>query len=74
MRPKMEAGVCEATGITFEFNVTGRHPFAPSIDRVDSGMGYTRENSRLVVLALNLMRGEWGDDLVKYVFQQWLKE
>lgn len=36
-------------------------PFSPSIDRIDSAVGYTPQNSRLILLAENLFKNEWDD-------------
>ncbi|PSH68552.1 hypothetical protein CU102_12370 [Phyllobacterium brassicacearum] len=54
---------CAVTGI--EFAVSGSDdyassPYRPSIDRIDSTKGYTRDNCRVVILALNLALNEWG--------------
>jgi hypothetical protein len=35
--------------------------FSPSIDRVDSALGYTPDNCRMVLLAENLFKNEWLD-------------
>lgn len=56
-------GRCEVTGCVFSFAKYGsaaKRPFAPSIDRIDSDKGYTRENCRLVVYAANAAMNEWG--------------
>lgn len=37
-----------------------RHPFAPSFDRIDPSNGYTKDNVRIVILALNVMFADWG--------------
>lgn len=55
-------GRCEVSGLPFSFEVHGkRKPFAPSIDRVDSSVGYTPENTRLVCYAVNVAMNCWGD-------------
>ena len=57
--------VVRSTGIRFyaEFDVTGRfHPYAPSLDRIDPKRGYTPDNVRLVVFAINTMLLDWGAD------------
>lgn len=60
---KLRAGVCELTGLPLIF-VTGlgRSAFSPSIDRIDQTKGYTPENSRVILTAVNIGRGEWDDD------------
>lgn len=64
---KLILGKCEATGIPFEFGADikrRRHPFAPSIDRIDPTKGYTKENIQVVVFVHNAARGDWGDAII----------
>lgn len=42
----------------------GDGAYAPSIDRIDSGLGYTKENSRMVLLAENLFKNAWEDSVI----------
>ena len=61
---KLEKGVCEITGIVFDFNKpehSCKNPYAPSIDRIDSTIGYTKNNTRIVIWQYNLMKGEISD-------------
>jgi hypothetical protein len=61
---KLENGVCEVTGIAFDFNKpeqTCKNPYAPSIDRIDSTIGYIKSNTRIVIWQYNLMKGELSD-------------
>jgi hypothetical protein len=37
---------------------------APSLDRIDSTKGYTRENTRVVLYALNVMANTWGPERI----------
>jgi len=65
IQEKLEKGVCEITGIPFDFEphpVYDKNPFSPSIDRRDSTKGYTKENTRIVLWQVNLMRGEMLDE------------
>jgi len=56
-------GKCAITGIDFfRAPTTERHPFAISIDRINSKEGYQLNNCRLVLLAVNLGMCQWGDD------------
>jgi hypothetical protein len=64
---KLRDGVCEVTGIPFDFgkhSTYSKNPFAPSIDRKDSTKGYTKDNVRIVLWQVNLMRGEMTDEEV----------
>lgn len=59
-------GACEVTGIRFTLytaKLWHRRPFAPSIDRRDSLIGYTLANCRLVCAAVNVAISEWGDEV-----------
>ena len=63
-------GKCELSGRPFEFGVADemaglpgrrRRLWAASIDRIDSRAGYVPENCRLVCMAVNAARQEFGD-------------
>lgn len=65
------SGVLLDTSDTGTAKVRGRH--TPSIDRIDSKKGYTRDNVRLVTQAVNIAKGVWEDkDLVEFSVD-WLK-
>jgi hypothetical protein len=55
---------CALTGIPFSATVAPgrRNPFAPSIDRIDSSSGYTKDNVRIVLLSVNLALADWGEE------------
>jgi hypothetical protein len=57
----VDRGVCERTGIAFEVGRGVRGPWSPSLDRTDPRKGYVKSNVRIVCVALNLARGDWGD-------------
>lgn len=61
---RLERGVCEITGLKFDFNSFGTgkiHNLAPSIDRRDSSnKNYTPENSRIVCAQVNMALGAWN--------------
>ena len=58
-------GVCEATGLPFNFNDVKkgytRNPNTPSIDRIDSSRGYTKDNCRVVIWMFNGAKLEYDD-------------
>lgn len=63
---KIEAGVCELTGLPFDLQPSeqyGRNPYAPSLDRKDSkNRNYDMENSRIVLWAVNSALSEFTGD------------
>lgn len=59
---RLAAGICEVTGLPFDFSPVGNlhcRPFSPSLDRRDSRQGYTKENCQIVVWIYNMAKGEW---------------
>lgn len=70
---RLETGVCEVTGLPFDFNshpVYKKNPYAPSIDRIDSCKGYTKDNVRIVLWQVNLLRGEMTDEEVLIICEK----
>jgi hypothetical protein len=64
---KLSAGHCEATGLRFDMEFgNGRRPFTPSIDQKIAGLGYTPENTQLVIYLYNLAKSDWGDDELQH--------
>lgn len=70
---KLEIGVCELTGLPFNFSGRGkfsRQPYAPSIDRKDpQNPDYTPENSRVVLWAINCAMAEYGEEIMIPIFK-----
>jgi hypothetical protein len=69
IRERLESGVCEVTGLKFDFTDEkrgGRHisPYAPSIDRIDGPNGYVQGNCRIVVWMYNVAKQHWSEDEV----------
>ena len=50
---RISAGVCERTGIPFEFDKGGYHPWNFTIDQREPGTGYTDANCQAVCWAYN---------------------
>ena len=60
---KLNQGVCELSGVLFDMSPSGRknrNPKSPSIDRINSSLGYTPENSRIILLSLNDALNQYG--------------
>lgn len=69
---------CALTGIDFQIpqERTGgkARPFAPSIDRIDCSKGYTRDNVRLVCVAVNYALNEFGEVVFRQIAQAYLNQ
>jgi len=53
---------CEKTGIPFDLKKgKGWKPFAPSIDRIDSRIGYTRDNVQVVPVCYNMGKRDFPE-------------
>lgn len=66
---------CALTGICFTKSKpqgATRAPYAPSLDRIDSAMGYEPGNVRFVIWAVNNALGEWGENVFDLVATQYL--
>jgi hypothetical protein len=58
---------CELSGIPFlkpHDRASFMHPFIPSVDRKNPALGYTKENCRIVIFALNVMISDWGEEIM----------
>ena len=77
---KLQKGVCEMTQLRFEASVIrdnnngmGSGFFAPSLDRINSKLGYTKRNTRIVIWGYNRAKGEHTDNEVKMLAYAVLK-
>lgn len=62
---KLKKGTCELTGLPFDFTPsknTHFNKYAPSLDRIDSAKGYTTDNVRVVLCAVNIALGQYTDE------------
>lgn len=72
-------GSCSLTNIPFqlekdELRDTIKGPFRMSIDRINPKIGYTKENSRLVCVAINLGLNEFGEDVFERIASAFLEK
>jgi hypothetical protein len=72
LHERLLAGTCEVTGIPFAFDgehkrTVAKSPFSPSLDRLDSSKGYTKDNTRVTVWIMNLAKSNFTDaDVAKF--------
>ncbi|MEM1040838.1 MAG: hypothetical protein AAGI12_15360 [Pseudomonadota bacterium] len=62
---KKQGNACSITKIPFlleDAKAKTLDPYSPSIDRIDSAKGYTKDNVRLVLFAVNVMFWDWGEE------------
>lgn len=59
----IDAGHCQVTGLPFDLD-SGKAWNSPSIDRIDSNLGYTPENVRVTLYCVNVMANTWGVEKV----------
>ena len=72
----VETGRCQLTNLPFDFqraNKTSKNPYAPSLDRIDSQKGYTKENCRIVLAAVNDALGEHADNDILPILEAMVK-
>lgn len=72
---KIEAGRCELSGLPFDLTRAGvKSPYVPSVDRIDSSLGYVPENCRVILWALNTAFSHWGADVFREIAIAWLSD
>jgi hypothetical protein len=59
---QVNSGVCAVSGLAFEPGSGLHHPMSPSLDRISRDFGYTQENTRLVIWAVNNLKGIGSDE------------
>ena len=62
-------GKCNLTGIKFSMEKSNYRmpPWIPSLDRINSDLGYSVNNCRLVCCAVNLALNQFGFDVLKKI-------
>lgn len=76
---KNQNGTCKLSGLELDFSfnaIKGRkfNPLSPSLDRIDSTKGYTKNNVRLICTAMNLALNNFGEDLFKKVIAGYMSK
>lgn len=74
--PQIEKGICQLTELPFDLIPPGRkkrNPYSPSIDRIDSSKGYTPDNIRIVLVAVNDCINQYGDDTILPILKALVK-
>jgi hypothetical protein len=67
---------CAVTGIDFDFTFDkkfSKRPFSPSVDRINSKFGYTKDNVRLVCSSVNTALSEYGDEIFDKICQAYIR-
>lgn len=63
---RIQNGSCAVTKQPFALEKFGEkgqvHPFAPSIDRINPRLGYTKGNIRLIIYHLNIALSDFGQE------------
>jgi hypothetical protein len=68
---QLALGYCSATNIKFDlsFDETKLNPCSPSLDRIDSSLGYTFQNTRMVCWIFNRAKGDGSDEDVQLLVE-----
>jgi hypothetical protein len=73
IQERLERGTCALTGIPFQETWDKRTMYSVSLDRIDSTLGYTPENCRLVLWGVNCALSNWGEDGFKIIAEAYLE-
>lgn len=74
---KLVSGKCELTGIAFDLSPLpgGRqNPYTASLDRKDCSIGYTPENTRVILWALNAAFNTYGEGVYAKIAEVYLQK
>ena len=68
-------GACELTGIVFtEYSEAGDKEFSPSIDKINSSLGYTKNNCRFILNCVNRFKGIMSDNEMNLIASRLLNK
>ena len=62
-------GYCELSKLPFQLGTQRHFPFSPSIDRIRNDQGYTQDNCRFILFAVNSFKGTATDEEVLRIAQ-----
>ena len=57
---KIQKGLCYYTKVPMKLTARQKNPYQVSIDRIDSGLSYTKENTVLCCQAINYMKNDYS--------------
>lgn len=57
-----QRGLCAISGMPMFKDREQRSPYQPAIDRIDSSLGYTEDNCRLICHMVNIARADYDDE------------
>ena len=73
VQERLSRGYCEVTGLPFIVDSNAiKNPWAPSLDQIRPGQGYTPENTQVVVWIYNVAKGSWAHEDVLTLAQSLL--
>lgn len=73
---EQQGGKCAKTGIALDPStgtVANRNPYGPSLDRIDSSLGYIPKNVELVCCHYNLAKAAYSEDQFRILAEAYLK-
>lgn len=68
---KLDAGVCELTGLRFSSKGGARSHLSASLDRRVPALGYVPGNVRVVCFGINAALGNWGEAALREIIKAW---
>lgn len=69
---RLNAGLCEISGLGFDLERNGRgtpKPNTPSVDRKIAGGDYIDSNCRMILFVINHAMSNWGEEYTLNVFR-----
>lgn len=67
---QMQRMQCAITGVPFVIPPVGTGPLTPSFDQRIPGAGYTKENTQLICLWLNIAKRDWPEDQIRALIRE----